>query len=196
MKMMQNETPSSSWLVKDTSASIRQTSIDIDLPLSQENELVMQKLIDFVRFSQDKILNKDEIVRPAVGLAASQIGANINMFYMKIEIYNNEETEIILSFEHALINPKITAYSKEMCYINEGEGCLSVDFDHKGYVPRHYKLTIEGYDYLKKEHVNITVRGYEAIVFQHEYNHLEGKLYYDRINQENPLYSEESWIKI
>lgn len=196
MKMMQNETPSSSWLVKDTTVSIRQASSEVELPLTPENELVMQKLIDFVRYSQDKVLNQNEIIRPAVGLAASQINANINMFYMKIEIYNNEETEIVLSFEHALINPKITGYSKEMCHINEGEGCLSVDIDHKGYVPRHYKLTIEGYDYLKQQQVNITARGYEAIVFQHEYNHLEGKLYYDRINNENPFYSEESWIKI
>ncbi|WP_353487019.1 peptide deformylase, partial [Spiroplasma phoeniceum] len=43
-----------------------------------------------------------------------------------------------------------------------------------------------GYDYLKQQQVTITARSYEAIVFQHEQAHLEGKLYYDLINKKAP----------
>ncbi|UZQ31339.1 MAG: peptide deformylase [Spiroplasma phoeniceum] len=48
---------------------------------------------------------------------------------------------------------------------------------------------VEGYDYLKQQQVTITAHGLEAIVFQHEQGHLEGKLYYDLINKTGP------WMK-
>ncbi|MBW3058264.1 peptide deformylase [Spiroplasma poulsonii] len=191
--MLQNEIPSKDWLVFDDTPSIRQSSSDVSFPLSPENELVMQKLIDFVRYSQDPQKNDKQTIRPAVGLASPQIGHNIKMYYIRIEdTYDETGTKKIT--EHAMINPKISGKSSQLACIEEGEGCLSVDDDKEGFVPRSFRIIIEGYDYLKQQKVTITVRSYEAIVFQHEQEHLEGKLYYDLINKKNPWLKNSDWI--
>lgn len=193
--LLQKEKPTNKWLFKDDKNKdiIRSISKDVEIPLSEENELVMKKLIDFVRWSQDKELNlknSNDYLRPAVGLAAPQIGVNLNMFFVRFE-YRNDEPE-----EFAMINPKIISYSKQLAALDGGEGCLSVDGDKEGYVPRHYKIVIKAYDYFKKNEVELTLRGYEAIVFQHEIEHNFGKLYYDRINSDDPNNKEEEWIII
>ncbi|WP_339020594.1 peptide deformylase [Spiroplasma endosymbiont of Atherix ibis] len=189
--LLQKEIPTNKWLWKDTQPEvIRNLSVDVEIPLNKENELIMKKLIDFVRYSQDLELNKKEnedYLRPAVGLAAPQIGNNVNMFFARFE-WDVEE--------FALVNAKITAKSDQICCLSDGEGCLSVDKNHKGLVPRNYKIQVQGYDWLKKEEVDLTLRGYHAIVFQHELEHNKGQLYYDRINKEDPNFQDENWIII
>ncbi|AHF58030.1 peptide deformylase [Spiroplasma eriocheiris] len=191
--MLQSKVPNKSWLVFDDSTSIREPSVDVNLPLSANDELIMHKLIDFVRYSQDPTENKDHAIRPAVGLAAPQIGANVNMYYIRIDT-TDDETKQRTIIEHALVNPKIIGYSSQLACLEEGEGCLSVANDHEGYVPRSFRILVEGYDYLKQEKIKITIRGYEAIVFQHEQAHLEGKLYYDLIDDKNPWLKKPEWI--
>lgn len=183
--MLQTKKPSKAWLVFDNTPSIRQTSSPVPFPLSTEHETIMQQLIDFVRFSQDPKQNINHIVRPAVGLAAPQIGENLNMYYIRIEETDDKTGEKIVT-EHAMINPKIIGKSSQLACIEEGEGCLSVDGDKEGFVPRSFRILVSGYDYLLQKEVQITARNYEAIVFQHEQEHLEGKLYYDLINKKNP----------
>ncbi len=191
--MLQNKIPTKEWLVLDDTPSIQQSSIDASLPLAPENELVMQKLIDFVRYSQDPQKNSGHTIRPAVGLAAPQIGHNLKMYYIRIEeIYDETGDKKII--EHAMINPKIIGKSEQIACIEEGEGCLSVNGDKDGFVPRSFRIIIEGYDYLKKQQVTITACSYEAIVFQHEQAHLEGKLYYDLINKKSPWTKKSDWI--
>ncbi|WP_253301482.1 peptide deformylase [Spiroplasma endosymbiont of Phyllotreta cruciferae] len=191
--MLQNEIPNKDWLVFDDTPSIQQSSNNVSFPLSPENELVMQKLIDFVRYSQDLQKNDKQTIRPAVGLAAPQIGHNIKMYYIRIED-TDDETGTKKVIEHAMINPTIIGKSAQLACIEEGEGCLSVDGDKEGFVPRSFRIIIDGYDYLKQQQVTITVRSYEAIVFQHEQEHLEGKLYYDLINKKNPWLKNSDWI--
>ncbi|AGM24886.1 peptide deformylase [Spiroplasma chrysopicola] len=191
--MLQTKKPSKAWLVFDNTPSIRQTSSPVPFPLSTEHETIMQQLIDFVRFSQDPKQNINHIVRPAVGLAAPQIGENLNMYYIRIEETDDKTGEKIVT-EHAMINPKIIGKSSQLACIEEGEGCLSVDGDKEGFVPRSFRILVSGYDYLLQKEVQITARNYEAIVFQHEQEHLEGKLYYDLINKKNPWTKEKDWI--
>ncbi|WP_374696207.1 peptide deformylase [Spiroplasma endosymbiont of Polydrusus formosus] len=191
--MLQNEIPTKDWLVFDNTSSIRQSSKEVAFPLASDNELVMKKLIDFVKYSQDPQKNNGHAIRPAVGLAAPQIGHNIKMYYIRIED-TDEETETKKITEHAMINPKIIGKSNQLACIKEGEGCLSVNGDKEGLVPRSFRIIVEGYDYLKQQQVTITVRSYEAIVFQHEQAHLEGKLYYDLINKKMPWIKKSDWI--
>ncbi|ALA97977.1 peptide deformylase [Spiroplasma kunkelii CR2-3x] len=191
--MFQNEIPTKDWLVFDNTPSIRQPSIDVSLTLAPENELVMQKLIDFVRYSQDPQKNSGHTIIPAVGLAAPQIGHNIKMYYIRIE-ETDKETGDKKIIEHAMINPKIIGKSEQIACIKEGEGCLSVNGDKEGFVPRSFRIIIKGYDYLKQQQITITARSYEAIVFQHEQAHLEGKLYYDLINKTEPWMKKSDWI--
>ena len=203
--LLQKQTPSNQWLVKDDNKKIiRAKSLNIPNPekLSLEDVDVMQKLIDFVRFSQKPELNKEngsDYLRPAVGLAAPQIGVNKNMFYIRIEYphYNEkEELEKIEVEEYAMVNPKIIAKSEQICALEGGEGCLSVDQDHKGIVSRAYKILVEGYDFLLQKWLKLTLRGYPAIVWQHEMDHNNGHLYYDLINKNNPEFKKEDWILI
>lgn len=196
--LLQKNIPTNAWLVKDTNlAVIRQVSTDVVDPenLSEAEELCMQKLIDFTRYSQDKELNdveQEDHLRPAVGLAAPQIGMNKNMFFVRFEW--DEENEQIEEF--AIINGKIISASEQIIALQDGEGCLSVDDDQPGIVPRAFKIVVEGYDYLTKEYVTLTLRNYAAIVFQHELDHNKAVLYYDHINKAEPMFTKEDWILI
>jgi peptide deformylase len=90
-----------------------------------------------------------------------------------------------------MINPVITAKSTQIACLDGGEGCLSVDVDQSGNVPRSYKIEVTAYDYFTREEVNLTLRGYRAIVFQHEIDHNHGKLYYDHIDAKDENYFEK-----
>ena len=70
-----------------------------------------------------------------------------------------------------------------------GEGCLSVNREVEGHVPRYARVTVEGYD---EEGNKIGIRAREelSIAFQHEIDHLNGILFYDRINKNKPFFSE------
>ncbi|WP_407696203.1 peptide deformylase [Spiroplasma litorale] len=203
--LLQKEIPTNKWLWKDNQPEvIRNTSLDVKLPLSSEDENTMHRLIDFVRYSQDPILNnkqKEDHLRPAVGLAAPQIGVNKNMFFARFEWTKKKKSEEHQDSkdnaeEYAIINGKIIAKSNQIACLDGGEGCLSVDKDYKGLVPRSYKIQVTGYDWLTKKEVNLTLRGYKAIVFQHELDHNNGKLFYDWINKKQPFYSEDDWFLI
>lgn len=90
------------------------------------------------------------------------------------------------ALEYMLINPKIISHSTAMTYIPESEGCLSIDRSIVGYVPRYRRITVRAYN-IHGEEVKIKLKDYEAIVFQHEIDHLNGILFYDHINSKNPF---------
>ncbi|MCL8211516.1 Peptide deformylase 2 [Mesoplasma sp. JKS002658] len=197
--LLQEQIPTNDWLIKDNESTIIRRISDnvLDVEhLNADEEQTMQRLIDFVRYSQDPDLNpedKPDHLRPAVGLAAPQIGINKNLFFIRIEWDKDDLTKVE---EIAAINPKILSRSSQIVALEDGEGCLSVDIDHEGLVPRSYKVIVSYYDYLSKKLVNRTLRGYQAVVFQHEYDHNIGKLYYDHINQENPYFKKDDWLFI
>ena len=72
-----------------------------------------------------------------------------------------------------------------MIYVGEGEGCLSVNRDVEGIVPRHARITIDAFDENGKE-FTIRVREDMAVAFQHELDHLDGILFVDKIDKKNP----------
>jgi len=194
LELLQSETPLSSWITEDTAESLLKPCTAVSLPLSKADEDTMKKMIDWVKVSQDQILNADKSLTEAIGIAAPQIGKNVQMYYILLPITNVDKTKVTY-YEHALINPKITAKSNQVVAARYGEGCLSVkNKDHEGIVPRSYKIEVTGYDYFTRQNVKLVARGYEAIVFQHEQDHLEGHLFYHHINQENPWNTPEEWI--
>ncbi|ALA97978.1 peptide deformylase [Spiroplasma kunkelii CR2-3x] len=90
--MLQNEVPTHDWLVLDDTPSIQQPLIDVSVSLTPENKLVMQKLIDFVRYSHTPPPKKNNAnkIKPAVGLASPQIWHNLKMYYIRIEETDDE----------------------------------------------------------------------------------------------------------
>ncbi len=108
-----------------------------------------------------------EIMRDAhgVGLAANQIGIDANMFVAQCE-----------GKFYAIFNPKITKTSKETALLEEG--CLSVPGYH-GIMKRYERVTLDGQDQNGKK-IKIKAWGLLAQIFQHETDHLSGKLYIDK----------------
>ncbi len=90
------------------------------------------------------------------------------------------------SYSYGLFNPKIVSHSVAQTYLSSGEGCLSVDREVPGYVPRHQRITIKATD-LDGNEIKLKLRGYAAIVFQHEIDHLNGVMFYDHINKQEPF---------
>lgn len=173
-------------IIKDPDPRLRKKSVDVTFPLSQKDEEIIQYLYGYLLFAAKKENQEKYNLTPGVGLAAPQLGINKNMFALYIT-QEDENGNIVNEISYAFINPKIVAESTRKAYLLGGEGCLSVNEAHQGYVPRASIVQIEGYDYLTKQHVNVKFRGYEAIVFQHELDHLNGVLYYDRINKGEPF---------
>lgn len=166
-------------IVKDNNPIMRQKSLPVELPLSKEDKDTLDAMLDYLKKSQDDEYAKKHNLRAGVGIAAIQIGILKRMFV----IYYEREDEVI---QYQLVNPKIIEYSFRKCALKDGEGCLSVDGEHPGYAHRYYKIKMEAYDALTDQEIIITARGFDAIVLQHEYDHLDGKFFYDRIDPNKP----------
>ena len=166
-------------IVKDSNPIMRKKSLPVDMPLSSKDRELLNDMLDYLKLSQDEEYAKKHNIQSGVGMAAIQVGVLKRMFV----IYYEKEDEVV---QYQLVNPKIIETSVKKCALENGEGCLSVPEQHPGLVHRYYKIKIIAYDALTDENIMITAMGYDAIVLQHEYDHLEGKFYYDRINPMNP----------
>ena len=116
-------------------------------------------MVEYLEVSQNDELAEKYNIRPGVGLAANQVGVQKRM----IAIYFIENEEVM---KYALVNPRIISYSVKMCCLDSGEGCLSVPKDVEGYVYRHYKVTVKGFDILTNKEVTIKAKGYLAIILK------------------------------
>ena len=115
-------------------------------------------------------------------------------FNNTIVTITDEEGNVI--YEYALANPKIVSNSIEKAYLKNGEGCLSVDNEHQGYIHRSARIKVKAYDLLQDKQIEIKAEGYLAIVLQHELDHFKGVLFYDYINNNDPFKIEENAIEI
>ncbi|MDE5546782.1 MAG: peptide deformylase [Anaeroplasmataceae bacterium] len=170
-------------IVKEGNQILRNESAKVSLPLSNADLNCLKGLYDYVVISSMDELVKQYDIRPGVGIAAPQVGVNKRMFSMNaVDFLDEKQTRYLF----AIINPTIIQKSKEMTYLPGGEGCLSVDRSTDGLVtPRHYAITAKCslYDFNtnKIKTVTLKLEGYPAIVFQHEYDHLDGILYTDKM---------------
>jgi peptide deformylase len=172
-------------IIDDHDQRIRQISQPVDMPLSQEDEQLLLEMHQFLVNSQDENISKKYDIRPAVGIAAVQLGILKRMCAIHVLTYD-DEGNIKKADDYALVNPKIISHTEKLSYLEDGEGCLSVNEDVEGYVPRYAKVTVKGYDVLTKKDVKIVARGFLSICLQHELDHFDGKLFYDHINKEHP----------
>lgn len=176
-------------IVKDIDPIVRQKSEPVNLPLSQEDEDILMGMLQYVRDSQDSELAEQNNLRPAVGIAAIQLGIPKRM--LAVVVPNEDGVD-----EYALANPRILSESVQQAYLKNGEGCLSVEEEHEGLVPRSARITVKGYDLIRKEEITIKAKNYLAIVLQHEMDHFSGTLFYDRINKNDPWREDPNAIVI
>jgi|SRR5690625_18841 len=170
-------------IVLDGDPILRNRTKSVPIPPSTEDIQTLEKMLEFLKNSQDEEIREKYQLRAGVGLAAPQIGISKQL----IAIYFHDEDEL---YEYQLINPKIISHSVKKAFLSGGEGCLSVDEEIKGYVVRHARITVKAYN-VKGEQIKLKFRGYPAIVIQHEIDHLKGIMFYDYINEENPFHIPE-----
>lgn len=164
---------------------LREHAQEVSFPLSKEDYELATKMREFLINSQDEAMAEKYQLRPGVGVAAPQIGQSKQIFAIYIMDYDEEGNPTEPKVDQIVINPKLISHSIEEVALKDGEGCLSVRRAVPGYVPRPKRAKIKFYDLEGKEHV-VKLRNYEAIVFQHELDHLKGIMFYDHINSDAP----------
>ena len=177
-------------IIRDPHDTLRLKAQPVELPLNDEDRKTLHDIMDYLKRSQDDKIAEQQQLRPGVGIAAPQINISKQMIALFIK---DEEGNVLL--EEVLINPKIIAHSSELAYLSTGEGCLSVDEQIPGYVPRYRKVTVRSYT-MDGEMVKHRFEGFEAIVAQHEIDHLNGVMFYDHINQEDPFKKVDNAVEL
>lgn len=163
---------------------LRLKSVSFDSPVTKEEKEIVQDMIKHLTYSQIEEYEKKYNLRPGMGLAFPQVGINKRLIVIVNE-YQKGKFE-----NYVIINPKIISHSEEMIAADAGEGCLSVNREVDGHVPRYARVTLTGLD-IDGNYIKIRAREDLSIAFQHEIDHLDGILFYDRINKKKPFFSEK-----
>ncbi|MDD3721375.1 MAG: peptide deformylase [Lutibacter sp.] len=149
---------------------LRKIGVDIDTTYPNLEELIEN-------------MKETMINARGVGLAAPQIGQAIRLFIVDTspfgedEELSDKEREYLGSFKKVFINAKILQEEGNEWAFNEG--CLSIPSITED-VFRQEKITIEYFDENFEKHIEV-VEGMAARVVQHEYDHIEGILFIDKI---------------
>lgn len=176
-------------ILDEKDKKLRLISQEVKFPLSKEDKDNIDKMIEYLKISQIEEWREKYDLRAGMGLSYIQIGIPKRIFVVVDEIEEGEfETYI-------LINPKVISNSEELIYVGEGEGCLSVNREVEGIVPRYARITVEAYD-LDGNLFSIRVREDLSIAFQHEIDHLNGILFIDKIDPKNPYKSANNMREI
>ncbi|TYQ29358.1 peptide deformylase [Pseudanabaena sp. UWO311] len=156
---------------------------EIAKPISDVSDREIQQLIDemLITLKESK----------GVGLAAPQVGRSLQLII--IASHPNERYPNAPQMEPtAMINPKIISYSGQT---EKGwEGCLSVPMI-RGLVPRDRQIEVEYTDRQGDRQVS-QLTDFVARIFQHEYDHLEGKVFLDRVENTLDLATEAEYQKL
>lgn len=159
---------------------LRLISKEITFPLSTEDKELIKTAMDNLRYSQiDKYARMYDL-RAGWGLSAIQLGIAKRWFVIV------EEQEDGSFREYFFANPRIISNSEEKIYVEQGEGCLSVNRNVIGIIPRYARITVEAYDIDGKK-FQIRLREDLSVCVQHEMDHLQGILFFDKIDRKNPF---------
>lgn len=168
---------------------MHEVSADVTFPISKEEKKTINQVMTYLKYSQiEKYANKYNL-RAGWGLSACQIGIMKKWFVIV------EEKEDGSFKNYFFANPKIISNSQEMIYVEQGEGCLSVNRDVKGIVPRYARINVEAYD-IDGNLFKIRAREDLSVCIQHEMDHLNGILFVDKINKVNPYYNKDKYRPI
>ena len=176
-------------ILDEVDKRLHKVSMPVPFPLSKDDKKSIQDMITYLKMSQIAKYAEKYNLRAGMGLAAIQIGIPKRIFVIV------EELEDETFKDYIIINPKIISHSEEQIYVGEGEGCLSVNREVEGIVPRFARITVEAQD-LDGNKFRIRVREDIAIAFQHEIDHLNGILFVDHIDPKNPFKDAEKYREI
>ncbi|MDG2979160.1 peptide deformylase [Latilactobacillus curvatus] len=176
-------------IIREGNPTLRKIAEPVTFPLSDEDRQLAADMMEFLENSQDPELAEKYHLRAGVGLAAPQVDVSKQMSAVLVP---GPDEPI---FKDVIINPKIISHSVQNAALAEGEGCLSVDREVPGFVPRPDRITLR-YQDLDGESHKIRLKNYPAIVCQHEIDHLNGILFFDHINKQDPFAAPDDMIII
>lgn len=166
-------------ILDESDKRLRMVSKEVVFPLTKKDRETIDLMLEYLHDSQNEELAQKYSLRPGMGLAAIQVGVNKRYFVVTDDLGEGNFDDYIL------INPKIISNSVEKIYVEAGEGCLSVNRPVEGIVPRYARVTMEAYD-MEGKKIHIRAREELAIAMQHELDHLNGILFTDHIDNNNP----------
>lgn len=181
-------------IVREGNETLRTVADEVSLPLSDEDLILGEKMMEFLRNSQDPVMAEKMGLRGGVGLAANQLDIPKKIIAVlvphepKFDEAGNEipvEHDTAYQMAKIMYNAKIVSHSVQDAALETGEGCLSVDREVEGFVVRHARVTVE---YVNKdgEKQKIRLKNFPSMCVQHEIDHTNGIMFYDRIDPKNP----------
>jgi peptide deformylase len=176
-------------IIREGHPTLRLNAQEVALPLSDQDIILGEKMLQFLKHSQDPVMAEKMKLRGGVGLAAPQLDISRRIIAALVPNPEDEEgnpPKEAYALQEIMFNPRIVSHSVQEAAIEGGEGCLSVDREVQGYVVRHARITVE-YTDKTGEKQRIKLKGFNAIVIQHEIDHINGIMFYDRIDPEHPL---------
>lgn len=171
-------------ILDESDKLLRKKSKPAEFPISKSEKKLIQNIIDHLTYSQIPEYEEKYALRPGMGLAFPQLGI-LKRIIVVVHEYDDGKFD-----NYVVINPEIISHSEEMIASEAGEGCLSVNREVEGHVPRHARITVRGYDE-DGNLIEIRAREELSLAFQHEIDHLDGIMFYDRINKKKPFYTEK-----
>ena len=168
---------------------LHQVSEEVTFPLDEKTIQKIYDALDYLEMSQDEEIAKKYDLRAGMGLSFCQIGIMKRIFVVSEDYGDGTFGRYIV------INPKLISHSEERIYVGEGEGCLSINRETCGIVPRYARIRVKAYDEHGKEY-EIRCREDISIAFQHEMDHLDGILFTDRIDKNNPFRDKDKMREI
>ena len=163
---------------------LRSISEDVVFPLSDKEKELINDMVKHLTYSQIEKYSEKYNLRPGMGLAFPQVGINKRVIVI-VDEYEEGKFE-----NYVVVNPTIVSNSSEMIAAEAGEGCLSVNREVDGHVLRYARVTVDGYD-IDGNKIRVRAREDLSIAFQHEIDHLNGILFFDRIDKNKRFYSEK-----
>jgi peptide deformylase len=133
---------------------------------------IVENLLDFVYQTSNKGTARDKNRPSTVGLSANQLGYNLSIAIVDLGIGHKSYNDL-----HVLVNPEITWSSKTI--IERDEGCVNLEHI-RGFVKRSKRIKVSAFDRSGNK-ITLDVHGWPAILLQHEINHLNGKLFIDKL---------------
>ena len=176
-------------IVDEKNKILRKKSEEVTFPMSEEDKKNIDLMIEYLHNSQIDELAAKYQLRPGMGMSAVQIGV-LKRYITIVHESSDDHFDT-----YVVVNPKIVSESKEKIYVEDGEGCLSINRETIGIVPRCARVTVEGFD-IDGNPITIRAREELAIVFQHEIDHLNGILFVDRIDPKNPFKYKDTYRAI
>lgn len=126
-----------------------------------------------------------------VGIAAPQVGVGLQLFIVAPEPSVRYPKAPRMA-PVAMINPKLVKHSKTM--VTDWEGCLSIP-GLRARVPRYQKIEIE-FTARDGRRLRAELTGFIARIFQHEFDHIQGRVYLDRVRDTRTFMTESEFRKL